>query len=202
MAEAARRAERLGFGLPETAQMLFAGVVKSEWAEEAGSKSETPGSLMWPVREGVFVRGFGSGSGGYHLAVDVAGPKGLPVRAAARGLIAYTGNRMRGYGNMVMMVHPGGWTTLYAHNHNIHLRPGQLVRAGDVIADVGNTGISRGPHVHFELIHRRRNCDPTPLFDRIHHGNGRYSAITNVFWRDADERPARIRCRARVQHPG
>jgi murein DD-endopeptidase MepM/ murein hydrolase activator NlpD len=111
-----------------------------------------------------FIRGWGSGAGGYHLAVDLRGPVGAPIRAAERGIVAYSGDGLSGYGNFVMLVHPDGRVTAYAHNRENLVAPGQLVRRGQTIARLGNTGRSQGPHLHFMLVRDGEHCDPLPLF--------------------------------------
>ena len=196
------RAEALELGDRRAAGQLLSGIVRPAWIEAAGSEDHTPGTLLWPVADGSYVRGYGSGSDGYHLAVDISGRIGRKVRAAAGGIVAYAGDEVRGYGNLVLLVHPGGWVTLYAHNQAMHVAAGQHVRRGQVIAALGNTGISRGPHVHFEFLHRGQNCDPAPLFrPGIRHGSGRMSAQRQVEWTDPGDRPSAVSCDPRRHHP-
>jgi murein DD-endopeptidase MepM/ murein hydrolase activator NlpD len=148
------------------------------------------------------VRGYGSGEGGYHLAVDIAGDIGWNVRAAAPGIVGYSGNEVTGYGNMVLLVHPGGWVTMYAHNSTNFVAAGERVPRGGILAEVGSTGISRGPHVHFELMHGGKNCDPAHLFrPGIRHGGGRLSPIERVEWTRATRRPRQVSCDRRRRHP-
>ena len=85
-------------------------------------------------------------------------PGGGNVRAAAPGIVAYAGNELKGYGNVVMVVHPDGFVTMYAHNSVNFVSAGERVKRGGILAEVGSTGISRGPHVHFEFIHAGQNC--------------------------------------------
>ena len=89
-----------------------------------------------------------------HQGVDFAAPTGTPVFAAGDGRVAFTGNR-GDYGTTVVITHTGGIATLYAHLSAIQrgLRPGSLVRQGQVIGRVGSTGLATGPHLHFE-VHR------------------------------------------------
>lgn len=197
---ARRRARRFGLESMQHAKQLLVGQVSPALAREAGSTAHTPGVLTWPVSEGRFVRGWGSGTGGYHLAVDIAGEAGTEVIAAADGIVGYAGDRIRGFGNIVLLVHPGGWITAYAHNASNLVREGDRVRAGQVIAELGNTGISRGPHVHFELMHRGQNCDPLPLFKA---GGSRRvpDFAAEARWTHADRRPKSIRCAPRRRHP-
>jgi murein DD-endopeptidase MepM/ murein hydrolase activator NlpD len=196
-------AKLLGLGTRHAASRLLAGQVEARWARAAGEPSgRLPGTLRWPVTNGWFTRGYGSGMGGYHQAVDIMGEVGWNVRAAARGIVAYAGNEVRGYGNMVLMVHPGGWVTMYAHNSVNFVVAGEVVPRGGILAEVGSTGISRGPHVHFELIHDGRNCDPGPLFrPGIKHRTGKVQAGRQVEWTDPRSRPRGIECGPRRRHP-
>ena len=157
-------AERLGLNEASVAGRLFHGRADANWVQAAGPAALHDDSLLWPVRRGHYVRGFGSGRGGYHLATDIAADVGQKVRAAAGGVVAYAGRGISGYGNVVFVVHPSGWITMYAHNSANEVVTGERVARGDVIAEVGSTGISRGPHLHFEFMFQGENCDPTHLF--------------------------------------
>lgn len=200
---AARLAARLGLGTRQTASKLLRGQVEARWIRAAGGRrGRLPGTLRWPVTNGGFVRGFGSGEGGYHLAVDISGDIGWNVRAAAGGIVGYSGNEVRGYGNLVMVIHQGGWVTMYAHNSSNFVVAGERVVRGAVLAEVGSTGISRGPHVHFEWMYNGRNCDPATLFrPGIKHRNGRVSRVARNEWTDPDRKPPSIACHRRRRHP-
>ena len=199
---AQRTARKLGLGTRRVARQLLRGRVKPRWIRAAGSTRRLVGTLRWPVAKGWFVRGYGSGEGGYHLAVDIMGKIGWNVRAAAPGIVAYSGSELRGYGNVVMVIHPGGWVTMYAHNSVNFVSAGEPVTRGTILAEVGSTGISRGPHVHFELMHRNKNCDPGPLFrPGIRHRSGKRSRVKKVTWRNPKKRPRAIRCHRRRRHP-
>jgi murein DD-endopeptidase MepM/ murein hydrolase activator NlpD len=155
------------------------------------------------VNKGWFTRGYGSGAGGYHKAMDIMSPMGTNVRAAANGIVGYSGDGVKGFGNMVMIVHAGGWVTLYAHNSINFAKAGQLVKKNDVIAEVGSTGRSMGPHVHFELIHKNQNCDPAPLFrPGVKRRNGSLARIKYATWQRPGQRPDEVRCAKRMRHPG
>jgi murein DD-endopeptidase MepM/ murein hydrolase activator NlpD len=195
-------ARGLGLGSLQAAGNLLHGRVASKWIAAAGGGKTFPGTLRWPVAQGAFVRGFGSGQGGYHKAMDIRGDLGWNVRAAAPGIVGYSGNKVPGFGNMIMVVHPGGWVTLYAHNSVNFVSAGQRVSAGSVLAEVGSTGRSEGPHVHFELIYDGKNCDPAPLFrPGVRHRSGKYSSLPYTTWKVPGQKPRQIQCAKRQKHP-
>jgi len=196
-------AVKLGLGTHRAASTLYAGIMLPEWKADAEMGPPSDGTLLWPVREGYFVRGYGAGEGGYHLAVDIQAERSSSVLAAAPGVVAYAANTLRGYGNAIILVHAGGLITLYAHNERNHVVPGQRVRRGQRIAALGNTGISRGPHVHFELLHGGKNCDPLPLFrPSVRHRPNHLGPIAQAVWLPNEARPKEVRCARRRHHPG
>ena len=154
------------------------------------------------MRDGWFVRGYGAGEGGYHLAVDIMGERGTDVLAAADGIVGYASDTVRGYGNLIMLIHPGGFITMYAHNERFAVVPGQLVKSGQVIAALGNTGISRGPHVHFEFMYGGNNCDPLALFrPGVRHRAGHLGEILQARWLPTGPQPVQVACGRRRRHP-
>lgn len=94
-----------------------------------------------------------------HEGVDISARTGTPIQAAETGLVVYTG-RQRGYGKLVIVDHGGGVSTLYAHCSALLVSRGQMVRRGQTIARVGSTGLSTGPHCHFELRIRGQPVNP------------------------------------------
>lgn len=106
--------------------------------------------FIWPT-QGTVTSGYGWRWGRMHRGVDVAGPVGTPVVAAATGIIEQAGWNSGGYGNMVEIRHPDGSLTRYAHNNSLNVSSGQNVKQGQQIAEMGSTGYSTGPHLHFEL---------------------------------------------------
>ncbi|MCA9532208.1 MAG: LysM peptidoglycan-binding domain-containing protein [Myxococcales bacterium] len=196
------RARLLGLGTDRAGHKLLGGIVEDRWVRAAGGNAERfAGTLRWPVTNGRFVRGYGSGEQGYHLAVDIAGDIGWNVRASAPGLVGYSGDGIRGYGNIVLVIHQGGWVTLYAHNSVNFVVAGERVRAGGVLAEVGSTGISRGPHVHFEFMYNGQNCDPARLFRPGLRYSGSRSRPGNLEWLLPSNRPEPISCARRRRHP-
>lgn len=196
------RIDALRLGSRPTASKLLGGVVLPEWREAVERRYGAPQGLVWPVKHGWFVRGYGSGEDGYHLAVDVAGKVGAPVRASAAALVGYADDGIRGYGNVVLLIHPGGWVTMYAHNKKNLVRAGDFVKRGEVIALLGNTGISKGPHVHYEFMAEGMNCDPSALFEPgIRHRDGHLTPMPRIPWTAGERRPRRITCGQRRRHP-
>ena len=104
---------------------------------------------IWPAK-GVFTSGYGIRWGRMHYGIDVAGPIGTPILAAAPGTVTYA-DWNGGYGYLVEIEHPDGSLTRYAHNSRILVRVGQQVESGEQIAEMGSTGYSTGPHLHFEI---------------------------------------------------
>ncbi len=105
--------------------------------------------FIWPA-EGVLTSGYGWRWGRMHKGLDIAGPTGTPINAAADGVVTYAA-WASGYGNLVEITHPDGSVTMYAHNNRNVVREGERVRQGQHIADMGSTGRSTGPHLHFEI---------------------------------------------------
>jgi murein DD-endopeptidase MepM/ murein hydrolase activator NlpD len=101
---------------------------------------------------------------GFHTGIDIAEPTGAPIHAAAAGL-AYPLPDPARYGNFVIVQHPGGYATVYAHLSRYNVTWGQRVQAGDVIGFVGSTGNSSGPHLHFEVRFAGTAYDPMPFLD-------------------------------------
>jgi len=166
----AARAEALGLGTRQAASRLLHARPDPRWVEAAASGGRAmPEHLLWPVELGRFGRGFGyvrrTRPGLRHNGVDIVADEGSVVRAVADGIVAYSDNGIRGYGNCVILVHPDGSMSLYGHNYRTTVQPGWRVRRGERIAFVGNTGISRGPHLHFEVRENGHPVDPLSRFD-------------------------------------
>ena len=109
----------------------------------------TKGGWMWPAR-GSVTSGFGYRWGRLHAGIDIGASTGTPIYAAKGGVVSYVGT-MGGYGNIIVVDHGEGMTTRYAHQSRLIASVGQSVRPGDQIGEVGNTGNSTGPHLHFEV---------------------------------------------------
>src|SRR5499426_444679 len=118
--------------------------------------------LRWPVQGKVTSRFGPRGFFHLHRGVDIKASKGTPVHAAAAGTVAFSG-RQSSYGRVIKIDHPDGLRTIYAHNSSNFVRTGQRVKAGAVIAAVGQTGRATTNHLHFEVRRRGLARDPLPL---------------------------------------
>ena len=106
--------------------------------------------FIWPAR-GKLTSGYGWRWGRMHKGVDIAAPIGTPIIAAAPGVVVKAGWNSGGYGNLVDIQHTDGTVTRYGHNKRVLVRAGQIVQQGQQISEMGNTGFSTGPHLHFEV---------------------------------------------------
>jgi murein DD-endopeptidase MepM/ murein hydrolase activator NlpD len=117
-------------------------------------------TFLWPV-QGRIIGQYGGGAGGTHNdGINIAAPEGTMVMAADAGTVAYAGNELRGYGNLVLIKHADGWMTAYAHNAALLVKRGDKVRRGQAIARIGATGAIGEPQLHFEIRHGARALDP------------------------------------------
>lgn len=124
-------------------------------------------AFLWPVK-GKLVSAFGPKPGGlYNDGINIAAPKNTEVRAAANGVVAYAGNELRGYGNLLLIRHRGGWITAYAHNDRLLVGRGDVVKRGQGIARVGDSGRVTTPQLHFEIRRGSRAVDPAGLLRRL-----------------------------------
>jgi murein DD-endopeptidase MepM/ murein hydrolase activator NlpD len=133
--------------------------------ESTGGASTT--KLRWPVN-GKIIAGFGPRPDGQHNdGIKLAVPLGTEVHAAEAGMVAYAGNELKGYGNLVLLRHDNGWITAYAHNEELLVKRGDRVRRGQVIAKAGKTGAVDQPQVHFELRQGSSPVDPLPYLEKL-----------------------------------
>jgi murein DD-endopeptidase MepM/ murein hydrolase activator NlpD len=116
--------------------------------------------FVWPIR-GKVTSKFGRRGKSFHDGVDVSAPKGTPIRAIQKGTVLFS-DKLRGYGNIVIIRHPGRFVSVYAHNRKNLARKGQRVAKGQVIGEVGSTGRTTGSHLHLEI--RKGNVAQNPLY--------------------------------------
>lgn len=123
--------------------------------------------LRWPTT-GRVIAGFGGRPDGTHNdGINLAVPLGTEVHAAESGVVAYAGNELKGYGNLVLLRHDNGWVTAYAHNDELLVKRGDKVKRGQVIAKAGKTGSVDQPQVHFELRQGSKPVDPIPYLEKL-----------------------------------
>ena len=116
--------------------------------------------FLWPVR-GPLLSSFGAKKGGRHNdGVNIAAERGVAVVAAENGVVAYAGNELRGFGNLLLIRHADGWVSAYAHNETLLVKRGDKVRRGQPIARIGSTGSVSRPQLHFELRRGTEAVDP------------------------------------------
>ena len=116
--------------------------------------------FLWPVR-GPILSGYGTSADGSHNdGLNIAAPEGTPVVAAAAGEVAYAGNELKGYGNLVLIKHAGGVITAYAHLASVTVKRFDKVARGQAIGRIGATGAVSQPQLHFEIRQGARPVDP------------------------------------------
>ncbi|MHB1216826.1 MAG: peptidoglycan DD-metalloendopeptidase family protein [Alphaproteobacteria bacterium] len=116
--------------------------------------------FIWPVKGELISRFGDKGAGLRNEGVNIAAPKGTPVVAADSGVVAYSGNELKGFGNLILIRHPNGWVTAYAHNETLLVARGEHVERGQEIARVGSTGNVTSPQLHFEVRKGGERIDP------------------------------------------
>lgn len=139
---------------PEQEKAQLASLPRSNAKPRAGGK------FIWPT-EGKLLSEYGSKGDGLHNdGINIAAPKGAPVFAAAPGVVAYAGNEIRGFGNLLLIQHADGWMTAYAHNDKLLVKRGDKVTQGQQISAVGASGNVASPQLHFEIRRGKRAVDP------------------------------------------
>lgn len=117
-------------------------------------------NFVWPVR-GRILSSFGGKEGGlYNDGINISAKKGTPIKAAENGVVAYSGNELRGFGNLLLIKHADGWTTAYAHASKFNVRRGDRVKRGQVIGSVGDTGNVTSAQLHFEIRRGQKAVNP------------------------------------------
>jgi murein DD-endopeptidase MepM/ murein hydrolase activator NlpD len=132
-------------------------------AEAPVKTAEATGALptfRWPVR-GRVVTGYGAKTNGKsNDGINVAVPEGTPVKAAEDGVVAYSGNELKGYGNLVLVRHSNGYVTAYAHASELLVKRGETIKRGQIIAKSGQSGEVGSPQLHFEIRKGSSPVDP------------------------------------------
>jgi len=144
-----------------TARMVTPATEKPP-VEETSSVDANAGAagFRWPAR-GRIIAGFGpKPTGQQNDGINLALPEGTPVKAADDGVVAYAGNELKGYGNLVLIRHANGFVTAYAHASEVMVKRGDTIKRGQVIAKSGQTGNVTSPQLHFEIRKGASPVDP------------------------------------------
>ena len=155
---------RMAAAQPQSARLAQANPTPEETEAVAPAKaSEATGALptfRWPVR-GKVITGYGAKTNGKsNDGINLAVPEGTPVKAAEDGVVAYSGNELKGYGNLILIRHSNGYVTAYAHASELLVKRGDTIKRGQVIAKSGQSGEVGSPQLHFEIRKGSTPVDP------------------------------------------
>jgi len=148
--------------IPGAKRVLKVEVYIEDVVEGSGHQEEIAYKKMnfiWPV-EGRLRDGFDEAEGRRHMGIDISSPTGTAIKASGSGKVIYSGNTIRGYGNLIILRHPEEFVTIYGHNEVNLVEEGEWVERGQVIGKVGQTGRATGPHLHFEIRKKNKAVDP------------------------------------------
>jgi len=151
--------------MPETASVPL---VTPPGAPSGGpiATASGTGAFLWPVR-GTLLRGYGvTGTGQRNDGINIGAERGTPIRAAAAGQVAYAGNQLAAFGNLILVRHPTGYITAYAHVDQLSVKEGDTVAAGQQIATVGTSGAVETPQLHFQIRKGKSVVDPMTLLGK------------------------------------
>jgi murein DD-endopeptidase MepM/ murein hydrolase activator NlpD len=145
---------------PQNARMATQEPAATDTPANAAEPAGSVPSFRWPAR-GRVIAGFGPKSGGgQNDGINLAVPEGTPIKAADDGVVAYAGNELKGYGNLVLIRHANGFVSAYAHASELLVKRGDTIKRGQVIANAGQTGNVTSPQLHFEIRKGSTPVDP------------------------------------------
>jgi len=154
--------------IPGAKKVLKVEIVLDDVVAEPGEKEqgkERPKTahkkidFIWPV-EGKFGDGFEGSERERHQGIDITSPLGTPIKASNGGAVIYSGNTIKGYGNLIIVRHSEEFVSVYGHNQVNLVEEGASVEKGQIIGKVGQTGRATGPHLHFEIRRNNKPVDP------------------------------------------
>lgn len=165
----AELADRLELGTLQTVARLLYYAPRADWVSAAGGPVTRHMDMLWPTPGGRLWRRFGyvrhpPFESLLHRGIDIGAARGAPLVAVNNGIVAYSDNNVRGYGNLLVVVHDDGGVTFSAHCAAIYVFAGQRVRRGQIVGEVGDTGLARGVHVHWEYHQHGKATDPNGMF--------------------------------------
>jgi murein DD-endopeptidase MepM/ murein hydrolase activator NlpD len=150
-------------GPVQSARLAQANPASEEKQEEPARPAETTSALptfRWPARGKVITTYGAKTNGKSNDGINIAVPEGTPVKAAEDGVVAYAGNELKGYGNLVLVRHSNGYVTAYAHASELMVKRGDTIKRGQVIAKSGQSGEVGSPQLHFEIRKGSSPVDP------------------------------------------
>jgi murein DD-endopeptidase MepM/ murein hydrolase activator NlpD len=154
---------------PEQTASMFAPVAQPPSAAADLARPPEPAGALpkfrWPANGRVIAPYGASVDGQQNDGINIALPENTPVKAAEDGTVAYAGNELKGYGNLVLVRHPNGYVTAYAHAKELMVKRGDQVKRGQVIAHSGQTGNVKSPQLHFEIRKGSTPQDPTKFLN-------------------------------------
>lgn len=122
--------------------------------------------FAWPVDGKVMTKFGAAGAGRHNDGINIKVNEGISVRAAENGVVAYAGNELKGFGNLLLIKHADGWITAYAHNASLLVKRGETVTRGQPIAKAGKTGNAKEPQLHFEIRKGTKAVDPLMYMEK------------------------------------
>jgi murein DD-endopeptidase MepM/ murein hydrolase activator NlpD len=152
---------------PAQSASMVAPAPETPITDTAKAAGDTTPGFRWPAR-GRVIAGFGpKPNGQQNDGIDVAVPENTPIKAAEDGVVAYAGSELKGYGNLVLVKHPNGYVTAYAHAKELLVKRGDPIKRGEVIAKSGQTGNVDVPELHFEVRKGTVPVDPMPFLSGV-----------------------------------
>jgi murein DD-endopeptidase MepM/ murein hydrolase activator NlpD len=152
---------KMGAAMPaEPAQKVLLASATSEAPVKAAEATGALPTFRWPVRGRVITTYGAKTNGKSNDGINVAVPEGTPVKAAEDGVVAYSGNELKGYGNLVLIRHSNGYVTAYAHASEVMVKRGETIKRGQTIAKSGQSGEVGSPQLHFEIRKGSAPVDP------------------------------------------
>ncbi len=148
--------------IPGAKKVLRVEIYIEDVVAESGEKAKIVYKkldFIWPV-EGKISDGFEEAEERRHQGMDISSPLGTSIRASHAGMVIYSSNTIKGYGNLVILRHSEDYVTVYAHNQVNLVEEGTWVEKGQLIGKVGQTGRASGPHLHFEIRKNNKALDP------------------------------------------
>jgi murein DD-endopeptidase MepM/ murein hydrolase activator NlpD len=170
VAPAAARPQTVPAEPAQKAQLAQSSSPSEPAVENSAKTAEATGGLpafRWPVR-GRVIAGYGAKTNGkQNDGINIAVPEGTPIKAADDGVVAYAGNELKGYGNLVLVRHSNGYVSAYSHASELSVKRGDTIKRGQVVGKAGQTGDVSSPQLHFEIRKGSTPVDPMQFLNGV-----------------------------------